>query len=364
MIEYENLYLSNSQLMRGYEEKFQEVLKKGWFILGNEVAEFENEFAKYCNTNFCIGVGNGLDAIILALRTLNLPQGSEVIVPSNTYIATVLAILEVGLKPVLVEPNIYTYNIDPNRIEEKINKKTRAIIVVHLYGKCADMTEVMPIAKKHSLYVIEDAAQAHGARIKESTAGSFGDMSAFSFYPTKNLGALGDAGCITTNNETFAKNLRRLRNYGSDVKYYNEIQGTNSRLDEIQAAFLRIKLPLLDEMNRHKRELAELYFKELNDTVVKPTLNVDFFDVYHIFNIRCKKRDELKQFLLDNKIKTEIHYPLPLYRQKAMAGLFKINEFPISDEIHNTTLSLPISYFHTKEDVFHICSTINTFFGD
>ena len=362
MIDYENLNLSNRPFLEGYEKKFKEVLSKGWFVLGEEVNNFEREFAAYCGVNFCVGVGNGLDAIMLALKALNLPKGSEVIVPSNTYIATILGIIDVGLTPILVEPNILTYNIDHLKIEEKISNNTRAILVVHLYGKCAEMDEIQIIAKKYSLAVIEDAAQAHGASIEGKRAGTFGDIAAFSFYPTKNLGALGDAGGITTNKVELASYIRKARNYGSDIKYYNEIAGVNSRLDELQAAFLRIKLLKLDDINNHKRKLASIYFNNLTPEVVKPNLNERYYDVYHIYNIRLENRDELKQYLFQKGIKTEIHYPIAPYKQKAMAGLFDVNMYPIADEIHSTTLSLPISSFHTEDDVEIIIKAINSFF--
>lgn len=359
MIEYENLHLSNERLFSQYKEKFNHFLKSGWFVLGENVATFEQEFATFCGTPYCVGVASGLDALILAIDACNFPKGSEILVPSNTYIATILSILRNGFKPVLVEPNIETYTIDPYKIEEKITKNTKAIVVVHLYGKACDMDAIGSIAKKYNLVIIEDAAQAHGAMYKNKKVGSFG-IGCFSFYPTKNLGALGDAGAITTDNEDFAKNIRTLRNYGSEKKYYNETIGYNSRLDEIQAGFLSIKLKVLDDITQHKRALAQIYLENLDDRFIKPIVHQDYFDVYHIFNIRYQHRDLLREYLLKCQIKTEIHYPIPPHKQNAMQSLL-IGEYPISNEIHATTLSLPISYYHTKEDILEVCRCLNEF---
>ena len=357
MIEYENLRLANEKLFDKYKESFNNFLNSGWFILGDQVKKFEENFASFCNVKHCIGVASGLDALILAIDACNFPKNSEIIVPSNTYIATILAIVRNGFKPILVEPDINTYNIDPNRIEEKITKNTRAIIVVHLYGKACDMDKICSIANKYDLKIIEDVAQAHGAKFKDKMVGGFG-IGCFSFYPTKNLGALGDAGAITTNDENLAKTFRSLRNYGSAIKYYNDELGYNSRLDEIQAGFLSAKLEILDDITNHKRELAKIYLENLDNRFVKPVVDRDYFDVYHIFNIRHKNRDELKNYLFENEIKTEIHYPLPPHRQKSMQGIIE-GQYPISEEIHNTTLSLPISYFHKEEDILKICDIMN-----
>ena len=357
MIEYENLRLANEKLFDKYKESFNNFLNSGWFILGDQVKKFEERFASFCNVKHCIGVASGLDALILAIDACNFPKNSEIIVPSNTYIATILAIVRNGFKPILVEPDINTYNIDPNRIEEKITKNTRAIIVVHLYGKACNMDKICSIANKYDLKIIEDVAQAHGAKFKDKMVGGFG-IGCFSFYPTKNLGALGDAGAVTTNDENLAKTFRSLRNYGSAIKYYNDDLGYNSRLDEIQAGFLSAKLELLDDITNHKRELAKIYIENLDDRFIKPVVDRDYFDVYHIFNVRHKNRDELKNYLLENEVKTEIHYPLPPHRQKSMQGIIE-GQYPISEEIHNTTLSLPISYFHKEEDVLKICDIMN-----
>ncbi len=361
MIEYESLKIVNNPFEKLFENAFKEFLDKGWYILGNGVEKFENNFAEFCKSNYCIGVANGLDAITLSLVALNLPKGSEIIVPSNTYIASVLAVLHAGFKPVFVEPDINTYNIDPSKIEEKISSNTSAILVVHLYGKLCEMDAILKIAFKHSLKVIEDCAQSHGAHFKNKKAGTFGDFGAFSFYPTKNLGALGDAGAVCTNNKEYADKIKKLRNYGSQIKYHNDLIGYNSRLDELQAYFLSIKLKYLDQITEHKRNLAELYLLNLKDQFIKPSVHPDYYDVFHIFNIRFDKRDELKHYLLKNNVKTEIHYPIPPYKQKALEKSFFNECYEISDEIHNTTLSLPISLSHTKDDIMKVIDVINSF---
>ena len=360
-IDYENLQKLNAPFFEEYTKKFETVLKSGWYILGQSVKSFEEEFAEYNNAKHCVGLASGLDAITLSLAAFNFEKNSEVIVPSNTYIATILSVLQNNLKPVLVEPNISTYNIDPYKIEAAITPKTKAIVVVHLYGKSCDMDPILALCKKYNLKLIEDCAQSHGATYKSIKTGTFGEFGAFSFYPTKNLGALGDAGAILCNDNDLEKKIRRLRNYGSDVKYYNEVVGYNSRLDELQAAFLSIKLKKLDEINTHKRKLASIYLNELKQDFIKPVVHPDFKDVYHIFNIRHQKRDELKEYLLKNEIKTEIHYPVSPSRQKALSGLLDNYDFPISEEIHSTTLSLPISYFHTKDDVNRVVEVMNKF---
>ncbi len=360
MIEYENLFKTNQPFFEEYKEAFDSVLRSGWFILGNNVEEFEREFAAYNNVKYCAGVASGLDALTISLMALDLPQESEIIVPSNTYIATILSILHSRHLPVLVEPDIATYNIDYQRIEDAITPATRAIMIVHLYGKPCDMDPIMDICKRRNLYLIEDCAQSHGAEYKGRKVGSFGDLAAFSFYPTKNLGCLGDGGAILTNNQEYNSKVRMIRNYGSEKKYYNKYIGLNSRLDEIQAAFLRIKLKHLDQINKHKRELARTYLDGINDNFILPHIDSDFFDVYHIFNIRHKKRDELQKYLLSNEVKTEIHYPVPPHKQKAMKLLNGLN-FPLSEEIHKTTLSLPISCFHTHEDINNVVDLLNEY---
>jgi dTDP-4-amino-4,6-dideoxygalactose transaminase len=361
MIEYENLGKVNEPYFKEYNQAFNAVLRSGWYILGNSVKQFEQEFAGYCGTSFSCGVANGLDALILSLKAFSFESGDEVIVPSNTYIATILAILHAGLRPVMVEPDITTYNIDPSKIEEKITPRTRAILVVHLYGKLCAMDQIMEIARNKNLKVLEDCAQAHGASLRNKKSGSFGELGAFSFYPTKNLGALADAGLVTTSDQLLVEKIRILRNYGSKVKYHNEQIGYNSRLDEIQAAFLSIKLRYLDQINLHKRKLALLYLEGLKNDFIKPLVQDDYFDVYHIFNVRHEKRDALKEFLLKSEIKTEIHYPISPNRQKAMQGILDGEPTPIAELIHQTTLSLPISSFHQPADIEKIISIMNRF---
>jgi dTDP-4-amino-4,6-dideoxygalactose transaminase len=361
MIEFENLGKLNEPFFEDYKAAFEKILKSGWYILGNSVKAFEAEYASYCNSLYAIGVANGLDALTLSLKALELEKNSEVIVPSNTYIATILSVLNNNLVPVVVEPDIETYNIDTTLIEAKITPATKAIIVVHLYGKVCQMDKIIEIASKYDLKIIEDCAQAHGAKFKDTIAGNFGDFGAHSFYPTKNLGALADAGMVTCNEELLRDKIFSLRNYGSKIKYHNEFVGYNSRLDEIQAAFLSIKLKKLDDINSHKRKLATLYHEGLKEDFIKPQIHPDFFDVYHIYNIRHTKRDLIKQFLLKKEILTEIHYPIPPNKQKAMSGILDKEATPISEEIHSTTLSLPISYYHTEEDVLKVIETINQF---
>jgi dTDP-4-amino-4,6-dideoxygalactose transaminase len=361
MIEYENLAQLNQSFFEEYSNKFDTIMKQGWYILGNEVKWFEQSFAHYCNTNHCIGVANWMDALTLALKSCDFAFWDEVIVPSNTYIATILSIIQNGLKPILVEPDITTYNLDPHKIEEKITKKTKAIMPVHLYGKLCDMESIMTIAKKYNCVVIEDCAQAHWASYKWKKAWSFWDFWAFSFYPTKNLWALWDAWAITCQSTENAEKIAMLRNYWSKVKYYNQVVWYNSRLDEIQAWFLSVKLPYLDLINNHKRNLAHLYMNWLRDDYIKPVLHNDYYDVYHIFAIRHPKRDQLKEYLLNNDIKTEIHYPVTPNKQQAMKWILDNQETPIAQEIHDSILSLPISYFHTWEDVLRVIEVMNKF---
>ena len=358
-IEYESLRNTNSQFKVAYLDAFQSVIESGWYILGDKVKLFEVEFSNYINVKQCIGVASGLDALMLALKVFNFPIGSEVIVPSNTYIASILSILHCNLIPVLVEPELESYNIDPSLIEESINANTKAIMVVHLYGKACNMEPIIEIANRYNLEIIEDCAQAHGAMYKDKQVGTFG-IGAFSFYPTKNLGALGDAGAITTNNYDLAHKFRTLRNYGSESKYKNEIVGYNSRLDEIQAALLSVKLKYLTDITNHKRKLASIYLAELRNNFICPIVDENYYDVYHIFNIRHPKRDELKTHLLKNGIKTEIHYPIPAHHQSALQGIIH-GEYPISTQIHNTTLSLPISYGHTEDDILRVIDVLKKF---
>ena len=361
MIEYENLGLSNREFVESYREAFNSVVSKGWYVLGGEVAAFEKEFATFIGSRFCIGVANGLDALTLSIKALDLPARSEILVASNTYIATILAVLNAGHVPVLVEPDLRTYNIDPRRLQEATSPKTKGICVTHLYGKACHMDIICEFAQNHGMSVIEDCAQSHGALFKRAATGTFGTLGCFSFYPTKNLGALGDAGAVTTDDEALADRLRHLRNYGSLKKYVNTYIGSNSRLDELQAAFLRVKLKHLDKITAHKRRLAEIYFEKLPDELILPLREQDAYDVFHIFAIRCQRRDEMRDFLLSAGIKTEIHYPIAPHRQEAMRGIL-CGEYPIADEIHRTELSLPISYATTEDDVAQVCRVVQRFF--
>ena len=361
MISYENLAKVNERYNETFQIKFKTFLEKGWFILGEELKQFEQDFAAYEGMKHCVGVANGLDALELSLRVLNLPLGSEVIVPSNTYIASILGIIHAGHTPVLVEPDIETYNINPSLIEASITTNTKAIMLVHLYGKCCDMGPIKTIASKYGLFIIEDCAQAHDARYKGQLTGTFGDVNGVSFYPSKNLGALGDAGAVITNNDAYAEDLKGLRNYGSKKKYYNDTIGLNSRLDDIQALFLQIKLTDLKTITSHKRKLAGLYLKNLKEDFILPKVNEDFFDVYHIFNVRHPRRDAVKQFLLKQDIGSEIHYPVSPNKQKALETMFEKQPFPVSEEIHATTLSLPCSLCHTENDILQVIEALNSF---
>jgi dTDP-4-amino-4,6-dideoxygalactose transaminase len=360
MIEYENLANSNSAYFSELEAAASRVIRSGWYVLGQEVGAFEQEFAKYVGAKHCIGVANGLDALILSIEALNLPKGSDVLVASNTYIATILAILRAGHHPVLVEPVLETFNMNPALLPAALTPQTRAICVTHLFGKACRMDAIGAFAKAHGLKLIEDCAQSHGAKLAGKMTGTFGDAGCFSFYPTKNLGAVGDAGAIVTDDDELADRLRHLRNYGSKQKYVNEYVGVNSRLDEIQAAMLRVKLKNMDAMTEHKRALAQIYFAELPSFVQLPVLNLDEFDVFHIFGIRSSRRNDLKEFLLAHSVKTEIHYPIAPYKQRAMQGVFS-GQYPIAQELHDTELSLPISYGHTAQDIHEICKTIQKF---
>ena len=361
-VSYESLKKVNEVFEQDFKEKFNTFLSKGWYVLGNEVSEFEKSFAEYCGAKYCIGLANGLDALELGLNIFDFPDKSEIIVPSNTYIASILSIINAGHIPVLVEPDIITYNLDPSLIEAKITNKTKAILVVHLYGQVAKMDEICAIAKKYDLEIIEDCAQAHGAKFKDKFAGTFGNIGAYSFYPTKNLGALGDAGAIITSNEELYLKLKAMRNYGSEKKYYNQFVGRNSRLDELQAAFLNVKLPALNKINDHKRNLAKIYNSQLTNSVIKPVEDAGNYHVYHIYNIRTNYRDELKSYLFENGINTEIHYPVSPNNQEGYKLYFERQTFPISEEIHATTLSLPISYSTSEEDVYYVIEKTNKFF--
>lgn len=344
--------------------KFNKVLDANYFILGHEVEEFETKFAAFCGAKHVLGCGNGLDALILALRALGVGDGDEVIVPSNTYIATALAVSYVNATPVFVEPTLDTFNIDPSRIEEKINAKTKAIIAVHLYGRAADMDAVNAIAKKHNLKVIEDCAQAHGAKYKGKNIGTLGDIAGFSFYPGKNLGALGDAGAVVTNDDALAKKVSMLRNYGSQIKYVHEMKGTNSRLDEFQAGFLAVKLQNLEKWNAERERIARRYINEVkNPLIVLPQpSNDEYKNVWHIFAVLCDRRDDLEKFLNDNGIGTNKHYPTPMHLQGAYKDLdIKKGELPLAEKISACELSIPIYYGMTEDQVSHVINTLNSF---
>ncbi len=344
-------------------EAFKRVFSRSWYIDGEEDENFEQRFAEYCETKYCVGVGNGLDALMLSLKALGIGAGDEVIVPSNTYIATALAVTYVGAKPVFVEPDIRTFNINPSLIESAITAKTKAIIPVHLYGQSCDMDPIMEIARNKGLRVVEDCAQAHGATYNGRKVGTFGDIAAFSFYPGKNLGALGDAGAIVTNDMTLADRIRALSNYGSDYKYHHIYKGNNSRLDEIQAAFLSVKLPHLDRMNTERRRIAQLYTEGINnDKVILPYVNSECVPVWHIYGIRCKDRDALEDYLNSKDISTNKHYPIPLHMQECYKELnIRQGALPIAEEISSTELSLPLYYGITDEEVQYVIDAINSF---
>lgn len=335
------------------------VLNSGWYILGKEVAQFEHAFAEFCQTRHVIGVANGLEALTLVLKAWELPAGSEVIVASNAYIASILAITQAGLKPVLVEPDPVSYNIDPTQIEPAITSKTKAILTVHLYGRCCEMEPIKSIAQQYGLLVLEDAAQAHGALYQGAYAGNLGDAAGFSFYPTKNLGALGDAGAITTNDDVLADKLRFWRNYGSKQKYINEYKGHNSRLDEMQAAILSEKLPFLANDNAYRRQIARRYLTEMQlATVVLPPADRIEEDAWHLFVVRHAQRDAFRAYLLEKGIQTDVHYPMAPHRQGAYAELAS-QSFPISEQLHQEVVSLPLNPTLTSEQVSYIIDVIN-----
>lgn len=342
-------------------QKFQEVYHKNWFIQGTEVEAFEKEYAEYCGAKYCVGCGNGLDALYLVLKAYGIGEGDEVIVPSNTYIATALAVTYTGATPVFVEPKLESYNIDSSKIEKKISSKTKAIMAVHLYGQTAAMDEIKEIAQKYNLKIIEDAAQAHGAMYKGVKTGNLGDAAGFSFYPGKNLGALGDAGAIVTNDKELADKVRALGNYGSDYKYHHIYQGNNSRLDELQAAFLRIKLRNLDRWNANRIETAEKYLAGIhNPNVILPVVEEYGKHVFHIFAIRCDRREELESYLNKKGIGTNKHYPIPMHLQGAYAQLgIPQGALPLAEQISNTELSLPLSYGMTAEEIDYVIDAIN-----
>jgi len=366
MIKFLDLHKINESYKAEFHEKMEKVLQNGWFILGDEVKTFETHFANYCETKFCIGVGNGLDALTIIfkgyLQLGKLQKGDEVLVPANTYIASILAIIQADLVPILVEPKLETYNIDCDLILEKITSKTKAILAVHLYGQLADMNAISDIARQNNLLVIEDAAQAHGA-VNETglRAGNLGNAAGFSFYPGKNLGALGDGGAVTTSDATLANVLFSLRNYGSETKYYNDFIGVNSRLDELQAAFLNAKLPHLDNNNEHRRTIAKRYLSEIkNHKIILPDWDTTDNHVFHLFVIRTVNRNDLQDFLLKRGVETMIHYPIPPHKQKALSEWNSLS-FPITEQIHQEVVSLPISPVMTMDEVDFVIQILNEY---
>ena len=351
------------ELNEDIRNAFERVFNCSWYIEGKEDEAFEQAFAKYCGTDYCVGCGNGLDALMLALKALGVGAGDEVIVPSNTYIATALAVTYVGATPVFVEPDINTFLIDPSLIEVAITNKTKAIMPVHLYGQACDMDSIMDIAKKHNLYVVEDCAQAHGATYKGKRVGSFGDVAGFSFYPGKNLGALGDAGAAVTNSKEIADKIRALGNYGSDYKYHHIYKGNNSRLDEMQASFLSAKLPHLDRMNEERRRIAKMYSVGItNPKVITPVVKDSCVPVWHIYGVRCAERDALEKFLNEKGIGTNKHYPIPMHMQECYKDLgIAKGALPIAEEISATELSLPMYYGMKDEEIQYVIDAINAF---
>jgi dTDP-4-amino-4,6-dideoxygalactose transaminase len=365
-IPYLNLRQINLDHSTELKEAFDHVLSSGWYIMGKSLGAFEVTYAVFNQTKYCVGLANGLDALILSLKVLDIGEGDEVLVPSNTYIASWLAISYVGATPVPVEPDWITCNIDPNLIENKITKKTKAIMPVNLYGQAAELDKITQIAKKYNLFVLEDNAQAQGASCNGKLTGSWGDINGTSFYPGKNLGALGDAGAITTDNKELFDKIKILRNYGSEKKYFNEMKGVNSRLDELQAAFLSVKLKYLEEQNRERQRLAAVYNAELShiEDITLPVNAGNCTSVYHIYQIRTVKRDQLQSFLNEKGIGTLIHYPLPSHLQKAYRELnYKAGDFPIAEKIADTTLSIPLYQGLAENEMLYIIDTIRSFFN-
>ena len=361
MIKFLDLHKINERFRSEIDQRIKTILDKGWYLLGDEDKTFEKHFAEYCGAKHCIGCANGLDALNLIIRAYGFGAGDEIIVPANTYIASILAISENNCTPVLVEPDINTYNINPDLIEEKITSKTKAIMVVHLYGQAVQMDKISAIAKKYDLKVIEDSAQAHGAFYKDKRIGCLGDASGFSFYPGKNLGCLGDGGAVTTNDDELAKKIRAIANYGSDYKYHHIYKGINSRLDEIQAAVLDVKLKYLDDDNAKRREIARYYRENIkNPQIVLPQAYDEKAHVWHVFVVRTANRDALQKHLEDNDIQTLIHYPTPPHKQAAYREWNNLS-YPITEKIHQEVLSLPISPVMTAEEMKKVAEVINAF---
>ena len=353
-------YMHN-ELKNKIIEAVNRVIDSNWFIDGKELDNFEKKFADYCQTKYCIGCGNGLDGLTLALRAMNVKKGDEVIIPSHTFIATALAVSNIGAIPIFVEVKEDDYTINPKLIEDKITEKTKVIIAVHLYGQCADMDEINKIAKKHNLYVLEDAAQAHGALYKGRKAGSLGDAAEFSFYPGKNLGAMGDAGCVVTNNEKIANKIRELRNYGSIKKYCHEEKGVNSRLDEIQASILNVKLQKLDKWNEYRQKIANRYLNEIkNDKIKLPKVSEYNQHVWHLFVVEVEDRKEFINYLKDNNISSLIHYPTAIHKQKAYKEYENL-DLPIALEKASRVVSLPMYYGLKDEEIDYVINIINKY---
>lgn len=361
MVKFLDLHKINEQYREEIDQRIKKVLDSGWYLLGKEDETFEKNFAEYCQSKHSIGVANGLDALKLIIKAMGFGEGDEIIVPANTYIASILAISDNLCTPVLVEPDINTYNINPYLIEEKITKNTKAIMVVHLYGQAVEMEKIWALAKKYNLKVIEDSAQAHGAIYQGKRTGNLGDASGFSFYPGKNLGCLGDGGGVTTSDDELALKIRALRNYGSHVKYQNLYRGLNSRLDEIQAAVLDVKLKGLDEDNTKRREIAKYYRENIkNPLIVLPQVKNEESHVWHIFAVRTEKREEFQKYLADNEIQTLIHYPIPPHKQPAYKEWNNLS-FPITEKIHREIISLPISPVMTDEEIKKVVKIVNNF---
>lgn len=361
MISFLNLRQINSPYLKELEEASLQVVRSGWYLLGQSLTSFENAFAAYCGAEYCIGVGNGLDAISLILKANDFPPGSEVILAANTYIATLLPVTALGLTPVLAEPDPGTMLLNPELLENHITGKTRAIITTDLYGRSCEMAPILSVAKKHGIKVITDAAQSHGARYMGRRTGSMAHATAFSFYPTKNLGALGDAGAVVTSDPSVAEKIRYLRNYGSLIRYQNEYQGVNSRLDEIQAAFLNVKLPYLDRDNARRKSIARRYLEgiSLEEVRLPPSDRIDD-DVWHLFVIQYPHRDQLRHYLTEKGIQTDIHYPTPIHRQNAYPNLSHL-QLPVTEQLSREVLSLPLHPALTDDEVSGVVQTINRF---
>ena len=361
MIKFLDLEKINNRFRDEIDLRIKTILDKGWYLQGEENETFSQNFANYCGTKHAIGVANGLDALNLIIKAFGFGVGDEIIVPANTYIASILAISQNGCTPILIEPDINTYNINPDLIEEKITPKTKAIMVVHLYGQAVQMDKIWDLAKKYNLKVIEDSAQAHGAYYKDKRTGNLSDASAFSFYPGKNLGCMGDGGAVTTNDDELAQKIKAIANYGSDRKYHHIYKGVNSRLDEIQAAVLDVKLKYLDKDNQRRREISKYYRENIkNEKIILPTAYNEDSHVWHIFAVRTKERDKFQKYLVENEIQTIIHYPTPPHKQNAYKEWANLS-YPITEEIHRTIISLPISPVMTDTEIQKVVEVVNNY---